>query len=649
MLIARPFSTPSPVLKKRVRGKDVSDKNAFPHSDTVELALHIPRALGARGAVLRLHTDGEGYRDLPFAFSGLHGAWEHYALTLVLGAFTPQTGGFFEYEVLFLRGADTLFSHTEDQVHMTTSPVSVTDGRFFLTVYASDLATPQRVWGRTMYHVFVDRFARGGGTKRCDAVYHRHWEEEIEQYPTYPGAHVENNEFFGGTLWGVREKLPYLRSLGVGMLYLSPIFRAYSNHKYDTADYEEVDLGFGGESALRALLDECEKYDIIVVLDGVFNHTGDHSRYFERRGSYGGNGAYLSQRSPYANWYGFTRFPDKYEAWWGIPILPRLRLDVQEVSEYFLAENGILARYGRMGVGGWRLDVADELPDAFLEALRARVKCETGGNGVIFGEVWENAAAKIAYGKRRRYLLGAQLDGLMNYPLRKGLIAFARNGDAPELCRVLRELWASYPTPVCHTLMNVLSTHDTARILTELGGVSAEGRGMRELRDLRLSDEEKRLAKTRLFIAAALQYTIFGIPSLFYGDEVGLEGYGDPFCRKPFPWGREDAEILAFYRRLGAIRCENSVFCDGDFKILCEDAHALAFSRRNAKDHIIVAANRGKKPFEVRLRSPAVELLSGKREEKRKTTVPCDSVRIWRLDNVQKTVGNADKKQRSGK
>ena len=647
MLIAWPTQAPAPILKKRVQGRDESDKNAFPRTVAVSFILRIPRALGARGAVLRLHADGAGYRDCPFAFTRTRGGWDEYALTLPLFEITPEAGGFFEYELLFLRGADTLFSHTKDQVHMTLSPVS--NGRFFLTVYDEKLETPRPLWGRTMYHVFVDRFARGGGFKRRDAVYHCKWEEEIAQYPAYPGAHVENNELFGGTLWGVREKLPYLKSLGVGMLYLSPVFRAYSNHKYDTADYAEVDLGFGGESALRALLDECKKYDIIVVLDGVFNHTGDHSRYFERRGDYGGQGAYRSQASPYAGWYTFTDFPDGYEAWWGIPILPRLRLEDPAVRAYFLGTRGIVAHYMRLGVGGWRLDVADELPDLFLEELRLRVKSETGDNGVIFGEVWENAAAKIAYGKRRRYLLGAQLDGVMNYPLREGLIAFARDGDALTLCRVLRELWASYPTPVCHTLMNLLSTHDTVRILTELGGVRAEGYTMAELRDLRLSNAEKALAKKWLLIAAALQYTVFGIPSLFYGDEAGVQGYGDPFCRRAFPWGREDKEIQAFYRQLGAIRCENSAFCDGDFSVLCERAHALAFSRQNAKNHIIVAANRGKEPFALRLPADAVELLSGKREKKGKITVPCDSVRIWRIDNVQKAVGEMDEKQQPRK
>ncbi len=647
MLIARPHHVPLPVLKKRVGKQDVSDKNAFPRDTVLHLELLMPRALGARGVVLRLHADGASCRDYAFCFSDAWDGRERYTLTLPLLSITPKTGGFFEYELLFLRGADTLFSHTEDQCRMTLSPAS--GGRFFLTVYADDLTTPKRVWGRTIYHVFLDRFARGGGARRRDAVYHRNWDEEIEQYPAYPGAHVENNEFFGGTLWGVREKLPYLKSLGVGVLYLSPIFRAYSNHKYDTADYGEVDLGFGGESALRALLDECEKYDIIVVLDGVFNHTGDHSRYFERRGDYGGKGAYRCAHSPFADWYTFSHFPDAYEAWWGIPILPRLRLENPAVQDYFLGEYGIVARYTKMGVGGWRLDVADELPDRFLTALRTRVKANTGGNGVIFGEVWENAAAKISYGSRRRYFLGEQLDSVMNYPLRAGLVAFARDGDAPALCRVLRELWASYPTPVCHTLMNLLSTHDTARILTELGDERAEGHTMAELRDMRLSREGIRTAKARLLIAAALQYTVYGVPSLYYGDEAGLEGWGDPFCRRPFPWGRENTELLAHYRKLGAIRCENSAFFDGNFRILAEGAHALAFSRKNAENHVIVAANRGAEPFFLRLPAPAAELLSGKRVKKGKIGVPSDTVMIWRIEDVQKNMGKLDKKQKSRK
>ncbi|MBE6629615.1 MAG: glycoside hydrolase family 13 protein [Ruminococcaceae bacterium] len=647
MLIARPLGCPLPVLQKYAKRKNVSDKNAFSRDTVLTFLVRVPRALGACGVSLCLLSDEAPARDLPFHFEKSEKGWDTYRLTLKLFAFTPETGGVFHYKLLFLRGADTLCTHSADNVTFT---LAAGEGApFSLLAYQTELKTPRGAWGGVIYHAFVDRFAPGGGAKRRDAVYHKGWNEEIMQYPAYPGAHVENNEFFGGTLWGIAEKLPYLRTLGVTMLYLSPIFRAYSNHKYDTADYEEVDLQFGGESALRHLLDECKKYGIIIVLDGVFNHTGDHSRYFGRRGAYGVKGAYHGESSPYFTWYRFLEFPTRYEAWWGIPILPRLQLHNPDVHDYFVGERGILARYCEMGVGGWRLDVADELPDEFLSALRARVKQKTGGNGVIFGEVWENAATKIAYGVRRRYLLGDQLDGVMNYPLREGLIAFARDGDAHALCRVLRELWSSYPTPVCHMLMNLLSTHDTARILTVLGGEEPAGHSMRELSVMRLSPAQKKIAIVRLFVAAALQYTAFGIPSLYYGDEAGLEGYGDPFCRRPFPWGREDTQILRHYRKLGAIRCENSAFCDGEFRILREGAHALCFSRKNKENHVIVAANRGTETFEVCLPQGGVELLRGTRAKKGKIGVPPDTVRIWRIEDVQKNMGKMDEKQKSRK
>lgn len=647
MLMARPLAAPLPQILKRIGRRDVSDKNAFSRDTVLTFLVRVPHELGACGVCLRLWGDAMAARELPFGYKASAKGWDTYRLTLSLCEFTPETGGVFFYEVCFLRGTDALCTHTEDNVGFCLAKAC--GAPFSLLVYRADFDAPHSVRGGVMYHAFVDRFAPGGGAKRRDAVYHKRWDEEIVQYPAYPGAHVENNEFFGGTLWGITEKLPYLRSLGVKSLYLSPIFRAYSNHKYDTGDYEEVDLQFGGESALRALLDECKKCGIIVILDGVFNHTGDHSRYFGRRGAYGECGAYRSPSSPYAAWYRFEEFPARYEAWWGIPILPRLQLQNPAVRDYFVGEGGILARYCRMGVGGWRLDVADELPDDFLCALRRRVKAETGGNGVIFGEVWENAATKISYGRRRAYLQGGQLDGVMNYPLREGLIAFARDRDAHALCRVLRELWSSYPTPVCHTLMSLLSTHDTARILTVLGGKEPAGHNMRELSGMRLSPVQRKTAAARLCIAAALQYTLYGIPVLYYGDEAGLEGYGDPFCRRPFPWGHEDRELLAYYRQLGAIRCENSALCEGEFRILCESAHALCFSRKNAKNHIIVAANRGTAPFFVRLGQDARELLTGKHAKKGKIGVPPDTVRIWRIEDVQKGLGKVDKKQKSGK
>ncbi|MBR4872522.1 MAG: hypothetical protein IKV00_01670, partial [Clostridia bacterium] len=342
-------------------------------------------------------------------------------------------------------------------------------------------------------------------------------------------------------------------------------------------------------------------------------------------------GAYQSRKSPYAEWFYFKKFPYSYECWWDIEILPKMNLCNPATHDYFVGEGGIIDKYTRMGISGWRLDVVDEVPDAFLDELCARVRENTDGQGIVIGEVWENAADKIAYGKRRRYFRGGQLHSVMNYPVRTGLISFVRERDAAALCRALREVWGSYPTSVSHSLMNLLSTHDTERILTVLGGAPDDGsRTNAELREVRLTVEERKSAVELLKIAAALQYTVFGVPSVFYGDEAGLEGYHDPFCRRPYPWGAEDADLLAFYRKLGRIRCENPVLAEGDFAILHESAHAIAFERKNEKGHLIVAANRGDVALPLQLPESATELLSRKKVGKRVEILP-NEVKIFKV------------------
>lgn len=627
----KPCFSPPVRLKKEANGRDVSAKNAFSREELITFSVVLPRTLGITGVAVLLVEDEKGERMLPLHFVKSEKGWDTYRLALSLLEITPETGGLFFYSLRFSRGAEALWSDSPDNA---TFSLAEERGRpFSLLAYRADLSVPRRFCGRVMYHIFVDRFAPGGdAVRRADAVYHSTWDEELCQLAAYPGAPVANTELYGGTLWGILDRLDYLCSLGVGILYLSPIFRAHSNHKYDTGDYEEVALEFGGEAALRALIAACKRRDILLILDGVFNHTGDDSKYFDRYGRYGG-GAFENEASPYRTWYHFDDSALGYAAWWGIPILPKLALENAEVRRYFLGEEGIVARYLEMGVDGWRLDVADELPNAFLEQLHALVKEKTGGNGVILGEVWENAATKIAYGQRRRYFLGRQLDSVMNYPLRQGILSFVRDTDAPTLCRVLRELWSSYPTPVCHALMNLLSSHDTARILTALGGEEEGGRAPLQLRDVRMSETDRRRAVQLLRIAATLQYTVFGVPSLYYGDEALMEGYGDPLCRRPYPWGREDRSLLTFYKKLGKIRREHTVFGDGEFELLAEGAHALAFSRRNAREWVIVAANRGKEDFPLCLPRAASELLFGRHAAGEVQIAP-DTVTVWRIDDV---------------
>jgi len=629
MLTRVPQNTPPVRLEKRVRGRDRSDKNAFFADDVLTLRVRFARALGAAAVVLRIKKDGGDFADRPFAFSDTAAGVDIYTLTLPLADLCGAAGcGLFWYTILLCRGADTLFAMADaDGVSYTFERET---GRLFrLLVAKAGFDTPARFRGRTMYHVFVDRFARGAGPVAypAGALVHRGWEEPILQYGERPGDAVKNNEFFGGSLWGVAEKLDYLASLGVNVLYLSPVFRAATNHKYDTGDYEAVDAGFGGEAALRHLFDACRARGVDIILDGVFNHTGDDSRYFNQYGHYKETGAAQSKASPYAGWYTFRHFPDDYECWWNIPILPRLNLGNPTVTDYLLS---VVARYDAMGAAGWRLDVADELPDGFLDALRRRVKADTAGNGVILGEVWENAADKVSYGRRRRYLLGDQLDGVMNYPLRGGIVAFVRDGDAGALAAVLRGLWASYPTPVCHTLMNILSTHDTERILTVLGGEPAGERGGTALSTLAMSKTARKTAAERLKMAATLQYTVFGVPSLYYGDEAGMEGYRDPFCRRPYPWGHEDKMLLDHYKRLGYLRQKTSCLADGDFRLLSVTEGAICFLRGNEKDGLVVAANRGKTPFSVTLPHPGRSVFDGGKPVRR-VTLPPDAFGVWRV------------------
>lgn len=192
----------------------------------------------------------------------------------------------------------------------------------------------------------------------------------MPEYPAYPGAPLKNNRFYGGTLLGIIDKLEYIRSLGVDTIYLSPIFDAASNHKYDTADYMSVDSMFGGEKAFKALIKKAHEYGIGIILDGVFNHTGSDSIYFNKYGHYKTLGAYQSKKSKYYSWYDFKNYPDEYTAWWGIDILPRIHPDKPDCRKYFVGKDGVIAKYASMGIDGFRLDVADELSDDFIAEIK---------------------------------------------------------------------------------------------------------------------------------------------------------------------------------------------------------------------------------------------------------------------------------------
>ncbi|MGN1346600.1 MAG: glycoside hydrolase family 13 protein [Eubacteriales bacterium] len=467
-----------------------------------------------------------------------------------------------------------------------------------LLLYAPEYHTSEAFRHGVVYHIFVDRFAKSEKHPcpvKEGAVLDPDWESGIPQYGAYPGAEVANNVFFGGSLYGIAEKMDYIASLGVTTIYLSPVFDADSNHKYDTGDYLTVDAMFGGDDALRELCRAAEERGIRILLDGVFNHTGDDSIYFNRRNRYDSVGAYQSKESPYADWYHFRSFPDEYECWWGVKIMPRV--DSENASYRDFINRQVVPKWMDAGVFGWRLDVADELSDAFLEDFRKAVR-EQNPDGVILGEVWEDASDKVSYGRRRSYLRGRQLDAVMNYPLRDAVISYVKDGEVGKLRRFTEGTYRRYPKGSSDTLLNFLGTHDTERILTVFGGESGEGKSNEELSVLRMTPEQREAAAARLMFAYALLAGLPGVPCVFYGDEAGLEGYRDPFCRRPFPWHAMDERILAHYRRIGAIRKNHAVFRDGLFRIHTLTPDVFAYVREPLNKNgetMLVLANRSEK------------------------------------------------------
>ena len=465
-----------------------------------------------------------------------------------------------------------------------------------LLIYKSGYRTSSSFSKGIIYHIFVDRFKRSGkcGVKE-GAELNEDWDNGIPQYGEYPGDEVSNNVFFGGDLYGITEKLDYIASLGTKTIYLSPVFDAYSNHKYDTGDYLSVDEMFGGDEALRLLCRKAKEKDIDVILDGVFNHTGDDSIYFNRYGRYQSLGAYQSVDSPYYSWYSFKKYPDDYECWWGVKILPKVNGKNSDFRSFIC--DSVVKKWMTYGVSGWRLDVADELDEEFIKKFRTSVK-ENNSDGVLIGEVWEDASDKVSYGSRRGYLYGDELDSVMNYPLRDAVIDYVKYGSTEKLRHNSEGLYRRYPKRSSDNLMNFLGTHDTERILTVLGGREAGDMSNEELADLKMTPEERAAAKEKLMLAYGIIAGMPGVPCVFYGDEAGLEGYRDPFCRMPFPWNRIDNDLLNFYRKIGSIRSSLSLFEDGVFEIKMLNEHVLCYERtpyEGREDYkIVICASRDK-------------------------------------------------------
>ena len=452
-----------------------------------------------------------------------------------------------------------------------------------ITVY-NERPVPDWYKEGIIYQIFVDRFLNGNekgeiSSPKKNSFIYATWEDE-PMYIKNEKGNIARWDFYGGNLKGVKEKLEYIKSLGASIIYMNPIFEAVSCHKYDTGDYKKIDGMFGTEEDFKVLCEEAKKLGIRIVLDGVFSHTGSDSKYFNKLGTYKNEGAYQSKESRYYNWYRFNNHPNEYECWWGFDNQPNINELNEDYVNYIIKdEDSVIAKWMKLGASGWRLDVADELPDKFIQMIKEKM-VEIDEESVLIGEVWEDASNKISYSDRREYFFGKELDSVTNYPFRDIVIGLIEGNISSDLfMKKLMSLLENYPIENFYSSMNLLGNHDTERIFTKLS-------------------ENIELLKLTIVI----QMTIPGVPLIYYGDEVGLLGGRDPQNRRPYPWNKQNKEILNWYKVLGNIRSGEVSLKKGSFKPISISQEVLAYEREYKSEKIIVLVNPTNRQLECKFK-----------------------------------------------
>ncbi len=549
--------------------------------DMCILNVHIPKDVGTCKAELMVEDcDEKPIFELPMTKTATEGDYEIWRVE-----FSLEKGLYFYwFRITKKDGSFRLFKQGRD-TNMEKGD------KWQVSFIPADFVTPEFAKGAVMYQILPDRFHKVGECDLEDKMGPFHIHEDLTETPRYTADPDGNwcNDFYGGNLRGIMEKLPYLKELGVGVIYLNPIFMAYSNHRYDTADYKRIDPMLGTEEDFAALCEAAHALDIRIILDGVFSHTGSRSIYFDVDGYFGGD-AVSQEGSCYREWYRFSHYPDKYEAWWGIPTMPNVEELTPSYMDFIFAdEDSVIEKWLRLGADGFRLDVVDELPDGFVKPLKDRMR-QINPDALLIGEVWEDASNRRAYGVSRRYLVDAELDSTMHYPWRKAVIDFVMGrDDGKNLGESIMSIAENYPPQVLKCVMNLLSTHDTPRILTLLGD-SFEG-SKDEKAERFLSEEAYALASGRLRLAAFLQFTLPGMASIYYGDEAGSEGFDDPFCRRYYPWGREDTELRDYFAHLAKLKNNTYALKEGSVWVEHAGDGILIFKRPTQSETAWVCVN----------------------------------------------------------
>lgn len=530
---------------------------AVPAGSQVALSIDMDQQYLVSSVVLRLWQDAKGETLLKMEQKDADQDRIKYTAVVTM----PEHGCLIWYYFLITTKSEQIvfYGNNPDQLGGEGALYTSPPPSFQITVYQRGAKTPAWLKHAVMYQIFPDRFYREDANVRSskkNAVIHSNWENTPSYFKDPDTKEIIAYDFFGGTLKGIIRKLPYLKELGINVIYLNPIFEAQSNHRYDTGDYHKVDPMLGTNEDVALLCAAAKELDIRIILDGVFSHTGSDSKYFNREGHYDSIGAYQSKDSPYYEWYDFINYPEVYKSWWGFDTLPNVKETTKSYLDFMIyQEDSVLKYWLKKGISGWRLDVIDELPPEFSKPFYKTLK-GMDPDAVIIGEVWEDASNKISYDVNRQYLCGREMDAAMNYPLRQIILQYIfgdKNGEATN--RAVMSLYENYPKENFYAMMNLVGSHDVERILTLLGEAPSGG-DMPAIAQgqYRLNEVQYQLALARLKIVSLWQMTFPGMPSIYYGDEAGMQGYKDPYNRGAYIWGKEDQSVQDWYKKIIALR-----------------------------------------------------------------------------------------------
>lgn len=470
---------------------------------------------------------------------------------------------------------------------------------FFQLVTEEEYSCKDSMQGGIIYQIYVDRFCKEGEVKtRKPLIFREDWGGAIKKNTNDPL--IINLEVFGGNINGIVSKLDHLKELGVTTIYLNPISLANSNHKYDTSDYMRIDDMFGTDREFKNFVDLAKQKGMNIVIDGVYNHTGSDSIYFNKEGRFDTLGAYKSKESRFFKWFEFEDYPNKYKSWWGIDTLPSIDDNCEDFQEYIAGKDGVLEKFLKLGVFGVRLDVVDEISDKFVKKIAKKVH-EFGKDNVVMGEVWEDASTKIAYSSRRKYFANNELNSVMNYPIKESVLEYVFSGNSNNLESTIRMIENNYPKTVKDNLMNFLTTHDTRRVFSEI---------------LRVNNNNEEIATKVYKIASALIFTLPGVPSIFYGDEYGMRD-NDESSRGCFDWNNYKNDIFEWFLKLTKIR-NYKVLKDGEMNIIYSANGKFVFERFSDSERMIVAVNMTDSSFDLNLNGEFVSFLTGQKESFKK-------------------------------